>query len=174
MTDCGGGYDNDAETLKKDRARITALVSSVSSDQITVIDQCTNGYNQRNELESEVVDYFVLNKASLQHQEALEQLLSRELSKRFSLVARNYEFSHNQGDQVFYEVSEMTLVVARVALPLGGSGGGDGDSINDIVFTYCCAEEAFSTTLPYLARKGAWLLLVFYAALHLWRLLDDE
>lgn len=150
-------YDNDAATLARDQERIEELLRQVSTalkvvavrdngDAIDPYDTASNQQDREN--------YYVLNKCSLPYEAQLRQQVEQQLPRRFALQAMNHIFEQRAGDECFFSTEEMTLAIKRVACLLRDDGGDHDDF-----------------AVRRLVCNAVVLLVVAYAALHLWRLL---
>jgi hypothetical protein len=114
-------YDNDAETLAKERARLTEQLVKVHPS-LTIIALEDNrelfvdgGDDDAKDDNRDHENYFVLDKSSLLHEEALKKMVKEELPERFSLVRRNHQFLIQHGSMGSYTALEMTLAIKRLA-----------------------------------------------------------
>jgi hypothetical protein len=158
-------YDNDAETLLNDKQMLQEWLTRVSPDIRIVALRGNSGESldphrgdtAEQEEEEKRLNYFVLNKKSLDYEEALRERLGRDdttIPKRFSLVAMNHKFRARHGTECLYDTEEMTLAFVRVACRVSSRR------------SICCNVR--TTWRLFLC------IIVLYAGLHLWRLLIAE
>jgi hypothetical protein len=148
-------YDNDEATLVQDRARLSALVARVDARlRIIALTNNEDALDPYATAEQEREDYFVLNRRALQFERELCDRAQQELSERFSLLRVNHPFEHSVGDECHYSAPEMTLAFKRVACPVEP---GDAATHGGVWWWFMIIHA----------------LLLLYAALHLWRLLQQ-
>lgn len=153
---CALVYDNDPVELEHGRVLIERLLARIDP-RLRIVALCNNNesLDPYDNAEQTREDYYVLNLRALNFEAQLRQQAQQDsLPARFSLIRMNHIFERHMGNELHYRKSEMTLAFKRIACPLSNGTTPTGNTI---------------TWRRVIYHIGV-LLLILYAALHLWRL----